>query len=291
MQRFRNRLGKKFAVTVEVTPPRGPDLSAILSLAELLKDKVCAINVTDCPLGKLRMSSIPTASLIKARSQVDTIFNLTCRDRTVLGLQADLLGAQALGLENVLALTGDPPDKGSEKGSKGVFEVDSLGLIKVINRLNQGYDALGTTLDGRTTLFIGTAVNPGNLDVSQELKRLEVKISEGACFALTQPIYEGKRARAFLREAKKMGIPLLLGLMPLKSLALADYLNKNVPGISVPEEAMARLASVPKEEQRQAGAALTLEIFQEAASECAGVHLMPAGDLELTCQILASIQQ
>ena len=290
MQRFRNNLGKKFTVTVEFTPPRGPDLSFLFSQVESLKDKVDAINVTDCPLGKLRMGSIPAAYLIKAHCQVDTIFNFTCRDRTVLGLVADLLGAQALALENLLALTGDSPDSASSGGSKGVFEVDSLGLIKVINRLNQGEEVLDSPLDGRTSLFVGAAVNPGNADVAQELKRLEAKIKEGASFVFTQPIYEGKKARAFLKEAKKLGAPLLLGLMPLKSLGLAEYLNKNVPGINVPDRIMARLAAAPKEAQRETGAAVTLEIFQAAAPECAGVHLMPAGDLDLTCQILESIR-
>lgn len=284
MQPFRDSLEKKFVVTVEVTPPRGPDVTGLLAQVELIKDKADAINITDCPLGKLRMSSIPTASLIKARCQVDTIFNLTCRDRTVLGLQADLLGAHALGLNNVLALTGD-----SAEGHQGVFETDSLGLIKVINCLNQGCDVQGNPLEGSTSFCIGAAVNPGTPDISQELKRLEAKIKAGAGFALTQPIYEGKRARSFLKEARKLGIPLLLGLMPLKSLALADYLNRNVPGISVPQEIMTRLATFSKEDQRQVGAAVTLEIFQEAAAECTGVHLMPAADLELTCQIIASI--
>ena len=269
---------------MEVTPPKGTNMAGVFAEVASCKPKAAAINVTDCPLGRLKMSSIAAAALIKNQLQLDTIFNLTCRDRTVLGLQADLLGAQALGLENLLALTGD----GAAEG-QGVFQLDSLGLVKLLAGLNRGNDAWGKALEGKTSFFIGVAANPGAANLEKELSRLEAKISAGANFVLTQPSYDAKRAGAFLKAAAGFGRPILLGIMPLKNLSLAEYLNRSVPGIDVPANIISRLAQADKEEQRQIGAALALELVEELGRDCQGFHIMPAGDLELAGQIMDEI--
>lgn len=284
-------MASSFTLTVEVTPPKGIDLERLFAEVKKLSPHVAAVNVTDCPLGRLKMSSIPAAALIKSQFQVDTIFNFTCRDRTALGLQADLLGAQALKLDNVLALTGDAPDPSQPGAGPGIFQLNSLGLVKIIAGLNQGIDFYGQPLESRTDFFIGVASNPGAEDQDGELARLEGKVREGAHFLFTQPAYQGREARQFLKRARGLGIPVLFGLMPLKSAALADYLNKSVPGITVPDQVMARMARGSKQEQRQTGAAIALELVQQVADEVNGIHLMPAGDLELTQEILAGIER
>ncbi len=285
MKRFRDALDEGFVFTMEVTPPKGTNLARVFAEVAKCKGKAAAINVTDCPLGRLKMSSISAASIIKGRSQIDTIFNLTCRDRTVMGLQADLLGAHALGLENVLALTGDS----AAEGQGGVFQVDALGLVKLLAGLNRGNDARGRELEGKTSFFIGVAANSGAPNLEKELSRVEAKIREGANFILTQPSYDAKRAGAFLKAAAGLGVPILLGLMPLKNLSLAEYLNRSVPGIEVPPDIISRLAQADGEGQRQIGAAIALELFEETGQDCQGFHIMPVGDLELACQVLDEI--
>lgn len=284
MKRFRDALGEGFVFTIEVTPPKGIDLAGVFAEVVKCQAKAAAINVTDCPLGRLKMSPISAASIIKGQLQIDTIFNLTCRDRTVLGLQSDLLGAHALGLENVLALTGD-----SDAEGQGVFQVDSLGLVKLLAGMNRGKDAWGRALEGKTSFFIGVAANTGAANLEKELSRVEAKISEGANFVLTQPSYDAKRAGAFLKAAAGFGLPVLLGLMPLKNLSLAQYLNRSVPGIDVPAGIISRLAQADQKEQRNIGAAIALELFEEIGQHCQGFHIMPAGDLELACQVVDEI--
>ena len=284
MQRLRDLLSTKFTMTLEVIPPKGPDPSKLIREVEQLKDWIDALNVLDSPLGKMKMSAIAASLIIKERCGLDVFFNVTCRDRNIIGIQSDLLGAYALGLDNVMALTGDTP-----QGAKGVFEIDSTTLVRLIQGLNQGKDFTGAPLDRGTSFLIGVATNPGADNGTKELKRLEAKVREGANFVVTQPVYQPQGAHPFIKEVKGWGLPILFGILPLKSLSFAQYINRALPGVSVPEKILKEMEGCPKEEQRTIGGRNAIEVFEEFAPFVNGVHIMPAGDLDLAQQILSSI--
>ena len=182
----------KFVVTVELDPPKTLNLERILTEVNStnFRKLVDAVNVTDCPLAKLRMSPIALSHIIQEKIGLEAIFHITCRDRNLLGLQAELLGASALGVKNILALTGDSPDMGDYVMATGVYDVDSIGLVKMVNKLNNGYEYGGDGLKDKTDFFIGIAVNPTAQDLTKEIKRFEEKVSAGANFIQTQPIYD-----------------------------------------------------------------------------------------------------
>ena len=181
-----------FVVTVELDPPKTLNLDKILTEVNSANFRkiVDAVNVTDCPLAKLRMSPIALSHIIQEKIGLEAIFHITCRDRNLLGLQAELLGASALGVRNILALTGDPPEVGDYIMATGVFDVDSTGLVRMVNKLNNGYEHSGNELKDKTDFFVGIAVNPTAQDLTKEIKRFEEKVSAGANFIQTQPIYD-----------------------------------------------------------------------------------------------------
>jgi len=277
----------KFVVTVELDPPKTLNLDKILSEVNSanFRKVVDAVNVTDCPLAKLRMSSIALSHIIQEKINLEAIFHITCRDRNLLGLQAELLGASALGLRDILALTGDPPEVGDYVMATGVYDVDSIGLVRMVNKLNNGYEYGGNELKDKTDFFIGIAVNPTAQDLTKEIKRFEEKALAGANFIQTQPIYDIGLLERFLKLTAHINIPKIIGIMPLKSFKMVEYLNKNLPGIFVPSEVKERMRGKDAEE----GIKIAQEIIDETRKfkEVAGIHIFPLRDMELTCRLLS----
>lgn len=286
MGRLKDRLSRGLAVTVELNPPRGTNLERLLAQAEALKGKVDAIDVTDSHLAKVALSSIAAAYLVQQRVGLEAIFNLTGRDRNLIALQSELLGAAALGLKHVLVLTGDPPEVGDHPQAKGVYDLDSLGLVRLIRKLNEGSDFAGHPLDGPTAFSIGVAVNPGADDLEGEVKKLREKVNAGASFAITQAIYDPEVFLRFRRAVQGLGIPILMGVIPLKSYPFALYLQKNVPGIKIPETSLARMAGATKTGAKSVGLSIVFEVLEEIIPQAEGIHIMPIGDQESLMAIL-----
>ena len=205
----------RFVKTVEIDPPKGADLKQVLEGAQMLKQGgIDAINIADSPMARVRMSPVAIAHLVKEKVGIDSILHFTCRDRNLLGLQSELLGAAALGISNVLALTGDPPSIGDHPQATAVFDVNSEGLVRIISGLNRGQDMMGNQLATATNFAIGVAVNPAAEDLPKEIERLKNKIQAGAHFAQTQPIYDLELLERFLAAIDGIEIPILVGVFP-----------------------------------------------------------------------------
>lgn len=266
----------QFTITVELDPPKSASPIKTQKEALHLIGYADAVNIADCPMAKLRMSPIALSYIIQQNYNLETIFHLTCRDRNLIGLQAELLGASALGVHNILTLTGDPPSIGDHKDAKPVYETDSTGLIRIAKTLNDGYDMAGNPLGQPTQFYIGTTGNPGADDLDAEFKRLEAKKEAGAEFVQTQPTYDTKRVEEYLKGAKEIGLPILFGVIPLKSYKMACYLHEKVPGISVPE----RIRNIMEKGGREEGIAIAADLVAGLkALGAAGAHLMPINDI------------
>lgn len=271
-----------FVTTVELDPPKSSSAKRALMQTAALKGHVDAINIADSPMSNMRMSSISLACLIQWQYGIETIFHLTCRDRNIIGLQSELLGAAALGVKNILTLTGDSPERGDHPHAKGVFEVDSRGLLKLSATLNAGVDSMGNKLEEPTNFYIGTTANPGADDLELEIKKLAQKIELGANFVQTQPIYDIAKAERFIQATRDLNIPIILGLIPLKSHKMAVYLHDKVPGISIPSEIIARMERGGRAE----GIAIARETLVAIKNIAHGVHIMPLNDIDLVLQVL-----
>lgn len=266
-----------FTITTELDPPKSASPAVTEAQVVKVAPYVDAVNIADCPMAKLRMSPIALSSIIQSRYHVESIFHLTCRDRNVIGLQAELLGAYALGVHNILTLTGDPPSIGDHPNAKGVFEVDSTGLIEIARTLNEGHDFMGHDLGEPTDFYIGTTANPGADDLDREIRRLEGKKRAGAQFIQTQPIYDIHQAEDFLAAAKDLELPILFGIVPLKSFKMAAYLNNNVPGIYIPPHVMKAMETGGRETGLQISRELVTALKEIHAD---GAHLMPVNDVD-----------
>lgn len=277
---------KKFVVTVELDPPKNLNLDKILREINItnFRKVVDAVNVTDCPLAKLRMSPIALSHIIQEKIGLEAIFHITCRDRNLLGLQAELLGASVLGVKNILALTGDPPEMGDYTKATGVYDLDSIGLVKMVNKLNSGYEYKGDELKDKTDFFTGVAVNPSAQDLKKEIIRFEEKVCAGANFAQTQPIYDLDLLERFLKRTAHINIPKIIGIMPLKSYKMVEYLNYNLPGIFIPPRVKERMKGKDIEE----GIKISRELIAQIRKfkEVAGIHIFPLRDMDLVCRLL-----
>jgi methylenetetrahydrofolate reductase (NADPH) len=276
---------KKFLVTAEVMPPKGGDPTHMLKMAAGLKGRVHAINITDGSRAVLRMSSL-ASSVLLLQQGIEPICQVACRDRNSIGLQADLMGAQALGIRNILALTGDPIKAGDHPQARGVFELESVRLPKLIDKLNQGLDANDKTLpDSPTNLFAGAAIDPQCGSWSGLQRRFEHKLTAGAQFFQSQLISDFERLEKFMTQiAAGCGKPILAGIFLLKSAKNAQFINRNVPGVQIPQEIIDRLeqASDPLDE----GIQIAAEQVQMARQLCQGVHIMAVKREDLIPQIL-----
>jgi methionine synthase / methylenetetrahydrofolate reductase (NADH) len=282
-----------FVVTVEIEPPRGVDASASIEGARQARlAGVHVVNVTDNPMARLRMSSIAVAALIQRETGLEAVVQITTRDRNVLGLQSDLLGAAGLGLKAILCLGGDPLKIGDYPQAKQVSEVDVLGLLRIAKGLNSGADLAGNAIGAPTAFAIGCAANPASPDLEVELAKLRAKIEAGATFAQTQPVYDLAALARFLEHEEARLIPLLVGLIPLRSLKQTLFFANEVPGIVVPEavqERMRRAADRGPDHEKSEGLAIARELATGIAGLARGIHIMPMGRYELTAEILQAV--
>ncbi|APB34988.1 putative methylenetetrahydrofolate reductase [Gloeomargarita lithophora Alchichica-D10] len=275
----------EFLITAEVMPPKGGNPAQMLQMAQLLHPWVHGINVTDGSRAVLRMSSLAAASLLQ-QHHLEPIYQLACRDRNRIALQADLLGAHGLGIRNVLALTGDPVKAGDQPKAKAVFEYESVRLLQVIQKLNQGGDSENQPLpDGALTLFPGAAVDPQSGSWSGLQSRFERKLQAGAQFFQSQMIVDFDRLEKFMTQiAQGCGRPILAGIFLLKSAKNAHYINKYVPGVQIPEALIQRLEQA--EQPLETGITIASEQVQWAQHLCQGVHLMAVKREDLIPEIL-----
>lgn len=289
MARLLHRLRQgQFAVTVEIDPPRGASVMKTLEKVRRFADRVDAVNVADCPMANVRMSPITLAHLLQRDVQVEAIFHLTCRDRNVIGLQAELLGAAGLGVRNILALRGDPPTRGDHPDAKGVFETDAVGLIRVANTLNQRQTVAGGKLDWGTDFAIGCAANPTATDLELEVSRLEEKVAAGAHFVQTQPIYDALLLERWLAKIEgRVRVPILYGILPLKNYEFALHLNQNVPGIVVPDRVVEQMRVGGEGE----GLRQTAELLRQITPMIHGIHIFPMNSSERVLGVLAALDQ
>ncbi len=274
----------EFVLTAEVMPPKGPEVGRFLEKASLLKDYVHAVNVTDCSRAVLRMSSLASSSLLH-QVGIAPIFQLTCRDRNSLALQADLLGAAGLGIENVLALTGDGVRHGDHPGASAVFEVEAIGLLRMIRTLNKGKACSGKALNGPAGLFSGAVVNPNFLPGKGHRKRFARKAEAGARFFQTQMLTNFEAFASFMKFARPLGVPVFGGVLIIKSLRNAIFLNEKVPGVRIGDDILRRFEA---HDGVETGVAIAAEQVRACKELCEGVHLMALGREDLIIDVLAS---
>ncbi|NEZ67893.1 methylenetetrahydrofolate reductase [Leptolyngbyaceae cyanobacterium CCMR0082] len=275
----------KFIITAEVMPPKGGNPSHMIKMAQLLKGRVHGVNITDGSRAVLRMSSLASAVLLK-QADVEPICQMACRDRNRIALQADLMGAHALGIHNVLALTGDPVKAGDHPKARSVFDLESVRLLRTIGQLNQGIDLNEKKLpDGPLNIFAGAAIDPQSPSWSGLQKRFERKVEAGAQFFQSQLISDFERLEKFMSQiAAQAQKPILAGIFLLKSAKNAAFLNRNVPGVHIPDDIINRLATA--KEPLQEGIAIAAEQIKLAQSLCQGVHIMAIRREDLIPEIL-----
>ncbi len=278
----------KFVTMVEIVPPRGFDCAKELAGAKLLAGYgVDAINVPDSPRASARMSAQTLCMQIQQKVGIETILHYTCRDRNVLGIQGDLLGAASIGLKNILCLTGDPPKMGNYPDATAVFDVDAIGLVKIVHGLNQGLDIGRNPIGGSTGFTISVAANPGVSDLEHEVRRFAYKVEAGAEFCITQPVFDLKLLEEFLRRIEGFRIPVVAGIWPLTSLRNAEFM-KNDLRVSIPDEILARMAEAPDKDAALAeGIAIAREMLASVRGEVQGVQVSaPFGRYALTTEVL-----
>ncbi len=272
---FARNIGKKFLTTVELDVPRGLDMSSVIEGARYLHQfGIDAINITDGARARLRMSSLAICSLVRQHVGMETITHLTARDRNMIGLQSELLSAYALGLKNILCITGDPTNIGDYPQATSVFDVDSSGLIRAAASMNQGRDLLGNTIEQRTSFLIACAANPVADNMDAELEKMDRKVAAGAQIIFTQPLYEMRTLEHFLKRIEHHKIPLMLGLLPLRSYKHAEFLHNEIPGMVIPEWIREKLRTAG-DKAGPMGVEISINFLKEARSAVAGVYMMP----------------
>jgi len=273
---FKEKLqAEKFLVTSEIGPPKGIETKIILEDAELIRGRVDGINVTDLQSSVMRLGSLAVCALLKQKG-FEPIFQLTCRDRNRLALQSDLLSASALGIENVLILTGDHTTMGDHPDAKPVFDLDSVQLLQVAKKLQEGFDMKGNKLEGAPPKFcLGAVVNPGADPIEPQIIKMEKKIEAGAEFFQTQAVYDIKIFESFLAKIKHLKTTILAGIVLLKSAGMAKYMNKNVAGVFVPDNLIKEMEETKDKVAKSVEIAARL--IKELKPMCQGIHIMPIG--------------
>lgn len=291
----RSRFGAKlasgeFVTSVEIVPPRGVDTAKLeLDAAHLHKAGVDAINVPDGPRAQSRMGAIAT-SLIVQRHGIEAVTHYCCRDRNLLGMLSDLLGASALGLRNLLLITGDPPKMGPYPDATAVFDIDAIGLTNLVSQLNRGLDPGSNPIGEPTRFVVGVGVNPAAIDPAQELRRLHWKVEAGAEYAITQPVFDPEQLEKFLRSAEDVRIPVVAGIWPLVSARNAEFLANEVPGVTVPPAVLERMrvaSDKSKEHALAEGIAIAREMLERVREIVQGVQVSaPFGRVELALEVV-----
>jgi methionine synthase / methylenetetrahydrofolate reductase(NADPH) len=295
----RSRWGEKlvrgeFVTTIEITPPKGPNPDVMVKGVESIKAAgVDAVNVPDGPRAQNRMGAIAVAVLLQQRVGIETVLHYCCRDRNLLGMHSDLLGCAALGLRNLLLITGDPPKMGPYPEATAVFDIDSIGLTNMVALMNRGLD-LGSNPFGESTKFtVGVGVNPGHLDLEYELRRLDWKVKAGAEYAITQPVFDVRQLEHFLGRIEDMHLPIVAGIWPLLSHRNAVFMNNEVPGVVVPDEVMERMriaSEKSKEHGLREGVTIARETLERVRGRVAGVQVSaPLGRIDLALQVFEGL--
>jgi homocysteine S-methyltransferase len=293
----RSNLGRKlaageFVTMVEIVPPKGNDPAKELAAAKYLRGfGIDAVNVPDSPRASARMSNQALCSLIARECGIETILHYTCRDRNVLSIQSDLLGASALGLHNLICITGDPPKLGNYPDATAVFDVDAIGLVNIVHNLNLGVDIGANPIGGATQFVIGVGANPGISDVDEEVRRFEFKCEAGAHYAVTQPVFDLRLLEQFLRRVEHCRIPILAGIWPLTSVRNAEFM-RNELRVSVPDEIMTRMAaaSTSSELARAEGVLIAREMLVEARAMVQGVQVSaPLGKFAAAVDVIEAL--
>lgn len=285
-------LREEFVTLVEIVSPRGVSAQKEIEKArKLYHFGIDAINIPDGPRAMARMSALALAVLIQREVGIETVLHFACRDRNVIGMQSDLLGAWALGIRNILAITGDPPKLGNYPDATAVFDVDSIGLVNLLNRLNHGLDLAGNPIGEATGFSIGVGVNPGAINLDEELRRLDWKVQAGAEYMITQPVFDISLLENFMKRVEHYKIPLIVGIWPLISYRNAEFMNNEVPGAKVPDnimERMRRAQEVSKEAAFEEGIKIAKETYDYIRSEVNGVQIAaPLGRIEAVFKMLS----
>ncbi len=286
----------EFVTSVEVLPPKGCDAEKTLESIRLLKDKgVDGVNIPDGPRAQTRMSAQATAVLVEREIGIEAVLHYCCRDRNLLGMMSDLLGAAALGLHNLLLITGDPPKMGPYPDATAVFDIDAIGLTNMVNKLNHGLD-LGNNPIGKPTAFsIGVGVNPGAVNMEEEIKRFEWKVEAGAEYAITQPVFDTEQLKTFLDMISHVRIPIVAGIWPLVSFRNAEFLHNEVPGVEVTQEILERMriaSDKSKEDAREEGIAIARESLLAVRGDIQGVQVSaPFGNVKYALQVFEALDE
>lgn len=267
----------KFVITCEVGPPKGIEIDKLIDELVPLRGKADAFNVTDLQSSVMRVGSLATCRLLKDRD-LEPIMQLTCRDRNRLGLQSDVLSAAVLGIENLLCLTGDHPKLGDHPQAMPVFDLDSVQLLSAVKALMNGKDMAGNELEGPPPEFcLGAVVNPGADPLEPQIIKMAKKVEAGAEFFQTQAVYEVDKFADFMKKVKPLKVPVMAGIVFLKSPAMAKFMNANVAGIHVPDEIINELAGVPKEKRVEKSLEISARLIKQLKNLCQGIHIMALG--------------
>jgi homocysteine S-methyltransferase len=284
----------EFVTSVELVPPRGVDASRLLLDAASLREAgVDAINVPDGPRAQSRMGAVLASLLIEQNAHIETVTHYCCRDRNLLGMLSDLLGASAVGLRNLLLITGDPPKMGPYPSATAVFDIDSIGLTNLVSQLNRGLDPGGNAIGEPTRFVVGVGVNPAAIDRANERRRFEWKVEAGAEYAITQPVFDADQLELFLRSVESLKIPVVAGIWPLVSVRNAEFLANEVPGVTVPAEIISRMRranALSKEHAVREGIAIAREMLERVRPMVAGVQVSaPFGKAALALEVFAEL--
>ncbi len=287
---FEKKLHSRFVISVELDPPRGTNPEKVLKGGRKLKAAgVEAVNIADSPMARVRMSCLAMAYLVKEKIGLDVILHFTARDRNLMGLQSDLIGAHAIGIRNILAITGDPPAVGDYPSSTAVYDVDSIGLVKIIKQLNSGVDMAGNSIGKPTQFSVGVGVSPMEDNFNYEIERLAKKVAAGADYIFTQPLYTAEDADKISQATKQFNLPVLCGILPLHSYRHAEFLHNEVPGIIIPDYIRKKLEEAGQQ-AAQVGIQLSRDLLKEVSTMFSGAYLMPSfGRYETVISVLDGI--
>ncbi|ASV73300.1 5,10-methylenetetrahydrofolate reductase [Thermogutta terrifontis] len=282
---------KQWVTSVELVPPRGYDLRDIIEKSKMLhRHGVDAVNIPDGPRASSRISPLITADRIQREAMIEVILHFCCRDRNLIGMQADLLACAACDIRNILFVTGDPPKLGNYPHATGVFDTDSIGMVGVQKRLNQGVDLGGQPIDPPTAAVIGVGLDPTAIDQNRELDRFRRKVEAGAEFAITQPVFDPDALLRFLDKVQHYGIPIIAGIWPLASLRNATFLKNEVPGVVIPDWVMEKMASVTsREDQLKMGIEIARQAIERIRDRVAGVQVSaPFGKIQVALEVIGA---
>ncbi|MEE2923804.1 MAG: methylenetetrahydrofolate reductase [bacterium] len=285
---FRSKLEQKqFMITLEVDPPKGPGIKKIMSQLEPLIPLVDAINIAACPVAQLRMDALAFACLLNRHFDIEVILHITMRDMSLLGLQSQLLGASALGYQNFLVMTGDAAKHSDIEGTKGVFQANSLALLKLMKQMNLGFNSSNKKMNKKTRFYSGATANPSAINLPNEVKKMQRKIDAGAEFFQTQPLFIRRNVEIFAQHSEHLDKPVILGTMLLKNYDSTLRLNSKVPGLFVPAPVLERMKKNNNQEE-------ALKIAYEFWSSCkdllGGIHLFPMHNYEAMTELLTDIK-